>query len=86
LDKYSKLSKTPKCVLRNIYKTLTGDASSSSCTTEKVVDQYVSAALLDLDDTQIILDLREMNGNPKSTEFDDFWNGKSRQLLMNVDK
>jgi len=29
--------------------------------------------LLDLDDTQIILDLREMNGNPKFTKFDDFW-------------
>lgn len=57
LDKYSKLSKTPKCVLRNIYKTLTGDASSSSCTAEKEVDQRVSAALQDLDDTQIILDL-----------------------------
>jgi len=73
LDKYSKLSKIPKCILRNIYKALTGDASSGSCTAETDVDERVSTALLDLDDTQITLDLREMNGNPKCTKFDDFW-------------
>jgi len=54
---------------------------------KKKVDQCVSAALLDLDDTQVILDLREMNGHAKYTKFDDFWNElkrKSRQLLMNI--
>jgi len=57
LDKYSKLSKTAKCVLRNIYKTLTGDASCSSCNVEKEVDERVSTALLELDDAQITFDL-----------------------------
>ena len=77
------MSKTPKFILRNIYKTLTGHASSSSCTAEKEVDECVTAALLDLDDTQITLDLCEMNGNPKSTKFDAFWNELEEYLEKN---
>ena len=80
LDKYSRLSKAPKSVLRNIYKSLVGDASSSNCVAEKEIDERVSKALLDLDDTEIIMDLREMNGNPKSTKFDAFWNELAEYL------
>ena len=64
LDKYNRLAKTPKSVLRNIYKSLTGDTSSSSCAAEGTVDDRVAAALLDLDDPEIIIDMRELNGNP----------------------
>ena len=73
LDKYYRLSKTPKSILRNIYKTLVGDSSSSNYVAEKEVDERVSKALLDVDDTQIIMDLREMNGNLHSAKFDAFW-------------
>ena len=57
LEKYKRLSKTPKSILCNIYKTLVGDVSSSSCTAEKEIDERVTKVLLDLDDTQIIMDL-----------------------------
>lgn len=53
---------------------MVGDATSSNYVAEKEIDECVSKALLDLDDTEIIMDLREMIGNPKSTKFDAFWN------------
>ena len=80
LDKYNRLSKTPKYVLHNIYKSLVGDASSSNCVVEKEIDERVSKALIDLDDPNIVLDLREMNGNPKSNAFEAFWNEMSEYL------
>ena len=73
LDKYGRLSKTPKAILRNMFKTLMEDGSASSCAAEKAVDDTVAQALLDLDDPGIVLDLRAQNGDPKSTKFDDFW-------------
>ena len=33
----------------------------------------MAKALLQLDDPEIILDLRQMNGKPNSTIFDEFW-------------
>ena len=48
------MSKTPKCLLHNIYKILVGDASSSNCLAEKKVDERVSKALIDLDDSHIV--------------------------------
>ena len=80
LDKYSHLAKIPKSVLRNIYKTLTGDSSSSSCSAKKDIDDRVIQALLDLDDPQIVLDMRELNGNPNSTRFDVFWDELAQYL------
>lgn len=53
LDEYKHVSKTPKCLLHNIYKILVGDASSSNCLAEKEVDERVSKALIDLDDSHI---------------------------------
>ena len=73
IDKYNSLAKTPKSILRNIYKTLVGDDSSGTCSVEKEVDDCVVQALLELDDPQIVIDMREMNGNPKSTRFNQFW-------------
>ena len=80
LDQYNRLSKTPKYVLHNIYKSLVGDASSSNCVVEKEIDERVSKALIDLDDPNIVLDLREMNGNPKCNAFEAFWNEMSEYL------
>ena len=52
-----------------MFKCLVNDHSSASCEAEEEVDDRVSQALLELDDPQIALDLREQNGNPKSTKF-----------------
>ncbi len=80
LDKYNRLAKTPKGVPRSMYKTFMEDSSASNRAAEKEVDDRVAAALLDLDDPQIIIDLRELNGNPKSMTFDIFWEELSQYL------
>ena len=63
---YSTLCEVPKAVLHNMYKSLVGDTSASSCAAEKEIDDRIAQATLDLDDTEIILilDLRKLNGNP----------------------
>ena len=40
----------------------------------------VIQALLDLDDLQLVLDLRELNGNPHSTRFDVVWDDLAQYL------
>jgi len=73
LSKYSQLVKVPKMVLRNIYRTLLQDCSSAEYASEAQVDERVAKAVVELDDPEIIMDLRQMNGNPKATTFDVFW-------------
>ena len=72
-EKYCRLAKFPKMVLRNIYRTLLGDQSSASCAAEGQVDERLSQAMIDMNDTDIVLDLRSTNGSAKSTKFDKFW-------------
>ena len=45
-------------VLRNMYKMLLHDRSSASNSSEKGVDERVAKAILEMDDPEIILDLR----------------------------
>lgn len=69
LNKFNRVSKLSKAVLRNMFKTLMDDNSASNCAAERRVDDNVAQALFDLGDPGI----RTMNGNPKSTKFDLFW-------------
>ena len=73
LNKYSCLAKISKMVLRNIYRTLLQDHAAAEYVSEAQVDERVANAVLQLDDTEIVLDLRKMNGKPNSTIFDKFW-------------
>ena len=73
LEKYCHLAKVPKMVLRNIYRTLLEDQSSASCSAECEVNERVAWALIEMSDTDIILDLRKANGSTKSTKFEKFW-------------
>lgn len=59
-------------VLRNMYNTLLHDSSSASNSFEKGVDERVAKAILEMDDPEIILDLRQSNGHLQSTKFDSF--------------
>ena len=61
------------------YKTHTR-LNTTSCSTEKDIDNRVIQAILDLDDPQIVLDLQELNGNPNSTRFDVFWDELAQYL------
>lgn len=73
LMKYNRLAKIPKFVLRNIYRTLLNDGTSAACSAEAQVDERVAQAVIDLDDPEIVLDLRQMNGKVQSSLFDVFW-------------
>ena len=72
LDKYSHLAKMSKMVLHNIYRTLLQDSSAPQYSSEEDVDERVTKAILQLDDPEITMDLRRMNGKPNSTIFDGF--------------
>ena len=73
LDKYNHLAKISKMIRRNIYRTLLQDGSAAQYSSEAAVDERVAKAVLQLDDPQIVMDLRRMNGKPNSTIFDAFW-------------
>ena len=60
-------------MLRNIYRTLLNDGSSASCSAEAQVDEWVAQAVVNLDDPELVLDLRRMNGKAQSSLFDAFW-------------
>lgn len=66
LGKYTKLSsrvyRKSKIVLRNIFRTLLHDESASTSATEAKVDKRLAMCQLDMDDPDIILDMKKNNG------------------------
>lgn len=71
-DMFGKISPESKpYILRNIYSALTNDHSSSRTTAEKEMDDRVQEALL-AEDSEIVMDLRELNSNGKD-KFNIFW-------------
>ena len=73
MNQYSHIAKIPKMLLQHIYHTLLHDESVPSCSAHDKIDECVAQAVIDVDDPDIILDLRKANGNPRSTIFDAFW-------------
>ena len=76
LDKYThlalKTSLKSKSVLHNIFRTLVHDDSAASSHIEAAVDDRLAKYLLNLDDPDIVLDMRKLNGRPFSSKFDMF--------------
>lgn len=70
LSCYRRIARAPPMVLRNMYRTLLHD---STCSAQPEVDERVAKAVLELDDPEVLLDLRKSNGNPKTSLFDSFW-------------
>ena len=65
-----------KAILRNMFKFLTGDSSCPRSFSEKQADQRIellAEEAFELDEPDILLDLRSLNGQSKSTQFDKFW-------------
>ena len=73
LEKYCRLVKVSEMILHNIYRTLLEDQSSASCRAESEADEQLAQAVIDMNDTDIVLDLQSMNGSAKTTKFDKFW-------------
>lgn len=72
-DLATKTSLKSKSVLRNIFRSLVNDESAPSSHVEAEVDGRLAKFLLDMDDPDIVLDLRKLNGKPSSSKFDAFW-------------
>uniref|UniRef100_A0A1X7TME8 Uncharacterized protein n=1 Tax=Amphimedon queenslandica TaxID=400682 RepID=A0A1X7TME8_AMPQE len=71
-DKFGRISKNVKPFqLRYFYKELTGDSSASSTTDEDVIDKRIKE-IVEMEDYDIIDDLRKHNGI-RSTRYDVFW-------------
>ena len=78
-DLYGRISPQSKpYILRSIYRSLTGDQSTSKTSSEDEIDNRVAEAL-SMEDPDIIIDLRELNSN-KSDRFSVFWD-KCSQFL-----
>ena len=73
IEKYSEATKYPTMVLRSIFQELTEGSSAASSSKETEVDLSVTQFLLSSDHTNLILDLRSLNGQPSSTKIDAFW-------------
>ncbi len=65
------LPKAKPSSLRAIYQMLMGDTSAAETTNEAKIDERVRNAL-DLNDSEITIDLRKHN-NGKSSKYDVFW-------------
>lgn len=67
-----------KAVLSNMYKFLSGHSSCARSAAENVVDERIeqlAEEVFELDETNILLDLRRLNGKPNATLLTNF--GKS---------
>ena len=64
-------------VLRHMYLELTEDSLAASSLMQADLDNRVAKFLLSADDTDLILDLRTLNG---STKFDAFWTEDFKSL------
>ena len=69
---------TKKSVIRHMYKDLVGDASASSNLSESEIDERV-AALVELEEPDLIYDLRDHFGGRQS-RFEVFWQ-KAKEFL-----
>ena len=84
IDKYSQRVKIPKMVLRNLFRELSGDLSSSETAEQRIIDERVAEFLVTSDDPFILLDMRALNGKPGSTKFDTFWDEVDKLVLENA--
>ena len=73
IDKYNDVAKCSAMVLRHIYRELSQDSSAASSLKQADLDIGVAQFLLSADDTDLVLDLRTLNGRPGSTKCDAFW-------------
>ena len=56
-----------------MFCTLVHDESVPTYAAIDAIDEWVAMCLLDMDDPDIILDKRKLNGKPGSSKFDTIW-------------
>ena len=83
IQKFGRITSAVKpAVLRYFYKDLTGDSSSSETLSQEQVDERVTQAI-EMEDPDIILDLRKLNSGRKS-QYDTFWEECTKFLQEEV--
>ena len=56
-----------------MFRTLVHDESAPTSAAEAAIDEWIAMCLLDMDDPDIVVDMRKLNGKPGSSKFDTFW-------------
>jgi len=79
LSRYSHFVKAPTSILRHMFKELVHDSSAATSAIEQSVDDRVAKAVVELQDPDIITDLRRNNGKVQSS-FEDFWSELQKYL------
>ena len=79
LVQYSQFVKAPTSVLRHMFKELVHDSSAAACTIEQQADERVAKAIVELQDPELIMDLRKNNGKIQSS-FEEFWSELQKYL------
>ena len=77
-DRYSKFGIDP-AILRDIYRFNADDESAGSSQKEDV-DKRLVNFILESNDTDLLWDLRKLNGHPKKTASDPFWQGLQKYI------
>ena len=80
LMKYSKVANAKPAVLRSMYRYLTGDESANYNAADDAVQSRLLDVLLQSDDTELVYDLRQINGRPKDPRLNPFWDELGRFL------
>ena len=79
VSKYRRFVKAPIGVLRHLYKDLIHDCSAASTAHELAMEERIAQVIMELEDQEIILDLRKDNGKVGSS-YEDFWQELQKYL------
>ena len=73
IDKYRNATTAPPSVFCFLYQDLTYDCSAPETAKHSKKQDEICKFLTEVDEPNLLLDLRTLNGNPSSTKFDEFW-------------
>jgi hypothetical protein len=79
ISRYRQFVKAPVGILRHMYKELIHDNSAASSLIEQGVDERVAKAVMELEDPDVVIDLRKNNGKV-ALSFEDFWTELQKYL------
>ena len=73
IDKYRNAFTTSPLVLRFLYQNLTGHCSAPATAKQSKKQDEICKFVTEVDKSNILLNLRTLNGKPSSMKFDEFW-------------
>ena len=79
--KYNRFVKALISILRNIYKSLLHNSSTATTADEQKLDDRVAQAIVELQDPEIVIDLRKLNGRVHSSFDEMSYRGTWMNLL-----